>query len=240
MRFLHIISLSLLPIIASAGKLSLQSARVVVSDTEGTILRNEPLSKTRLPSPALTLDSTDTLKFTVQILDDETGKPVQPHQTFLRFYDAQNDEEGIQPLRVSSTGKASFELNMAKPPASIPATPDESVPLRVSLIVGSFEYSPLSQPLFDLHLPVSRPSPKHPEEHTYAPLPEIQHTFRPEPKTPYVILSAIGTGLVLSPWVALIGLLGDVLLYGAIFGGITIAAGKSALGKVGQWRLAKA
>lgn len=95
---------------------------------------------------------------------------------------------------------------MAKPPASIPPTPNETVPLHVSIIVGSFTHSPLARLLFDLYLPVSRPTPKHPDEHTFAPQPELYHTFRPEPKTPYVFLSAIGTGLVLSPWIALIGL----------------------------------
>jgi len=52
----------------------------------------------------------DRLKFTFQVLDKDSEKPVQPHQTFLRFYDPSTEEEGIQPLRVSSTGKASFEL----------------------------------------------------------------------------------------------------------------------------------
>ena len=31
--------------------------------------------------------------------------------------------------------------------------------------------------------------------------------------------------------------LGQVLLYGAILGALTIAAGKSALAKVGEWRV---
>ena len=38
------------------------------------------------------------------------GKGVQPHQTFLRFYDPETGEEGIQPVRVGSGGKAKFEL----------------------------------------------------------------------------------------------------------------------------------
>lgn len=35
---------------------------------------------------------------------------MQPFQTFLRFYDAETGEEGIQPLRVTPAGKSKFEL----------------------------------------------------------------------------------------------------------------------------------
>jgi len=47
---------------------------------------------------------------TFQVLDKKLDKGVQPHQTFLRFYDAESDEEGIQPVRVTASGKAKFEL----------------------------------------------------------------------------------------------------------------------------------
>ena len=49
------------------------------------------------------------LKVTFQVLDAD-GKGVQPHQTFLRFYDAVSGEEGIQPVKVTAGGKAKFEL----------------------------------------------------------------------------------------------------------------------------------
>jgi hypothetical protein len=54
------------------------------------------------------LKPTDTLKLTWTVLEGET--PVQPHQTFLRFYDEQSGEEGIQPVKVTSDGKAQFTL----------------------------------------------------------------------------------------------------------------------------------
>ncbi|KAF8512525.1 oligosaccharyl transferase delta subunit [Hysterangium stoloniferum] len=270
--------LSLLPILANAGKFTLQSPRIVITGSDASIIRNEPLSLASLPSPPLALEWSDTLKLTFQILEKDSGKGVQPHQTFLRFYDPQTDEEGIQPIRVSNSGKASFELSAARPPASIPPTANASSPLQVTLIIGSFEHSPMSQPLFELSLPPSLPAPQHPDEASFHKLPEIHHTFRPEPKTPYVIFSAIGTGLVIAPWVVLVGLwasiphrlphlfnplillfvgllgslegllfmywvnlrLGEVLLYGAVLGGVTIAAGKSALSKVAQWRVGSA
>lgn len=74
----------------------------------GTHILNR-LSLTEKPEP-LTLDATDTLKLTFQITESDEGKGVQPHQTFLRFYDKVSGEEGIQPVRVTPGGKAKFEL----------------------------------------------------------------------------------------------------------------------------------
>ncbi|KAF8586605.1 oligosaccharyl transferase delta subunit [Ramaria rubella] len=270
--------LSLLPLLASAAKLTLQSPRVTITDSTASLIRNEPLSLAHPLSPPLTLGASETLKLTFQVLEKDSGQGVQPHQTFLRFHDPQTDEEGVQPLRVSSTGKASFELNLARPPVSLPPTPNASVPLHVTLIIGSFEHSPLSHSLFDLYLPVSHPASQHPDEPSFHPLPEIHHTFQPAPKTPFVVFSALGAALVVTPWIVLIGLwgsiphrlphlsspaillfvgllaslegllflywvrlrLGEVLLYGAILGGVTVAAGKSALGRVGRWRIGAA
>lgn len=56
------------------------------------------------------LGGRDTLKLTFQVVEKEDGKGVQPHQTFLRFYDEVTGEEGIQPIRVASNGKAKFDL----------------------------------------------------------------------------------------------------------------------------------
>ena len=56
------------------------------------------------------LGEKDILKLTFQVVDKEAGKGVQPHQTFLRFYDEKSGEEGIQPVRVTPGGKAKFEL----------------------------------------------------------------------------------------------------------------------------------
>lgn len=61
-------------------------------------------------STPVKLASTDLLKLTFQVIEKDGGKGVQPHQTFLRFYDEKSGEEGIQPVRVTSGGKAKFEL----------------------------------------------------------------------------------------------------------------------------------
>lgn len=93
---------------------------------------------------------------------------------------------------------------MAKPPASLP--PTSTAPLKVTLIIGSPNYSPVSADLFDLHVPTSHPAPVHPDEPSFHPLPEIHHAFRPEEKLPPRIMSAFFSLLVLAPWVVLLGL----------------------------------
>lgn len=100
--------------------------------------------------------------------------------------------------------------NLARPPAALPPTPlqgNETTPLTVSLLLGSFEHSPYSLELFDLYLPPSQPAPEHPDEKTFHPQPEIQHTFRPEQKVPSKFVSGLAALLVgAGPWMLLLGL----------------------------------
>jgi len=208
MRLLSACLLSLLAISETyASSLTLQSPRFTISSSDATQLRSEPLSTAQKPS-TLILGPKDILKVTFQVVGEE-GKGVQPHQTFLRFYDEVSGEEGIQPVRVTAGGKAKFELNMAKPPASLPPT-TASDPLKVSLIVGSFVHSPLKVELFDLNLPASQPALQHPDEASFHPLPAIHHTFQPDPKLPPKFISAVFAGLVVAPWVVLLGLWGAI------------------------------
>jgi len=95
--------------------------------------------------------------------------------------------------------------NLSRPPLSLPPTP-KGHPLKVTLLVGSSQYDPLSVEVFDLVLPRSQPAPEHPEEVTFHPRPDIKHTFRPDHKLPPQFISAIFVGLVLSPWAVLLGL----------------------------------
>ncbi|KAI0676458.1 oligosaccharyl transferase delta subunit [Trametes maxima] len=189
---------------AHAATLTLQSPRVTISASNASQLRSEPLSFVHKPSPALSLGPSDVLKLTFQVVDKEDGKGVQPHQTFLRFYDEVSGEEGIQPVRVSPGGKVKFELNMARPPTSLP--PTTSDPLKVSLYIGSFVHSPVQYDLFDLVVPPSQPPPQHPDEASFHVRPEIHHTFRPDQKLPPKVISAFFTALLAAPWVILLGL----------------------------------
>ncbi|OCH87231.1 oligosaccharyl transferase delta subunit [Obba rivulosa] len=186
-----------------AAALTLQSPRVTVTGPDAAQLFSDSLSVDG-PPPTLTLGPDDALKLTFQVVESEGGKGVQPHQAFLRFYDETTGEEGIQPVRVTPGGKAKFELNMSKPPASLP--PSSTAPLKVSLLLGSFTHAPAKYTLFDLHVPPSQPAPAHPDEPSFHALPEIQHTFRPEPVLPPRPVSATFAGLVLAPWALLLGL----------------------------------
>jgi len=186
-----------------AAALTLQSPKFTVS-LNGEQIRSEPISFTK-KSPPVQLGPQDVLRVSFQITEKENGTGVQPHQAFLRFYDNVSGEDGIQPVRVTTSGKAKFELNMARPPTSLPPTSPDST-LKVSLIVGSFVHKPLTVDLFDLIVPASQPVAPHPEEVHYHPRPAIEHTFRPEQKTPPAFISAVFSLLVLSPWVVLLGL----------------------------------
>ena len=181
-------------------------------------------------STAVKLGEQDTLKITFQIVDKETGNGVQPHQTFLRFYDEKSNEEGIQPVRVTPGGKAKFELvlaffpscqrlvnlyssqNLQKAPLSLPPTPN-SDPLKLTLIVGTDKYDPISLDFFDLILPKTQPAPEHPLEASFHSLPEIKHTFRPDHQTPPRPISAVFAVVVLAPWVVLLSLVRAVVVY---------------------------
>jgi len=205
-RSLLLASLCLIAAV-NAGQLTIQSPRLTVFGSEGDQLRSEAVSLTKRLD-AVTLGPNDKLKFTFQVAEQGTDNGVQPHQTFLRFFDSTTGEEGIQPIKTTPSGKAKFELNMAKPPSSLP--PSGSAPLHVSLILGSFVHSPATLDLFDLYIPPSAPAPVHPEEALYHPRPEIMHTFRPDPKLPPRPISAFFAALVLAPWAVLFVLWGAV------------------------------
>ncbi|KAF9225800.1 hypothetical protein BS17DRAFT_801153 [Gyrodon lividus] len=190
-----------------AASLSLQSPRFTITSSDATQLLSDILPPIKKSEP-LTLGPSDTLKLTFQVTENGEGKGVQPHQTFLRFYDSVSGEEGIQPVRVTPGGKAKFELNMARPPASLPPTADR--PLAVSLVLGSFVHDPAKYDLFDLYVPASSTPAPHPGEASFHALPTIAHAFRPDQKLPPKFVSAVFAALVLSPWAVLLGLWGKM------------------------------
>jgi len=256
--------LSLLPLLASScyAKLSYKAGKASISGPDATV--TETLSLDPSSYGRLKLASDETLKVVFTVFDDQESVDVQPHQTFLRFYDEITDEEGIVPVKVGRDGKARFSMNVRKPPTALPPTSADQ-PLKVSLILGSFKREGAIIPVFDLTLPPSGTVPPHPEETSYHVQPEIQHTFRPDQKLPPKPISFVFAGLTLAPWALLVGLLsqlpisltptgrtlpfiatlaafeglllwywvdlylGQVLLYGAVLGLLTAAAGKRAL-----------
>jgi len=187
---------------AQAASLSINSPRFTITGPDASQLRSESLSLTEKPE-ALSLGPSDVLKLTFQVAESEGGKGVQPHQTFLRFYDEVSGEEGVQPVRVTPGGKAKFELNMARPPSSLP--PTTTNPLKVSLLLGSYVHSPAQYDLFDLYVPASQAPPTHTDAAAFAPRPEITHTFRPEQRIPAKAVSAFFAAFVFWPWLVLVG-----------------------------------
>ncbi|KAJ7630749.1 oligosaccharyl transferase delta subunit [Roridomyces roridus] len=204
------LALLLLVAAAQASLLTLHAPRVTTYDSTGNGIRTEILKLTQKPAIPMAVGPTDSLKLTFQIIEegDDSGKGVQPLQTFLRFYDPHTGEEGIQPLRVTAAGKAKFDLNMAKPPLSIP--PTSKAPLEVTLILGSPKHSPVKLALFDIQLPESQPAPQHPDEPSFHLLPTIEHTFRPTQKVPARAISALFTLFALAPWGVLLVLWSQV------------------------------
>ncbi|KZT03858.1 oligosaccharyl transferase delta subunit [Laetiporus sulphureus 93-53] len=203
---------TLFPLLAAAGvyanALTLESPKITITGSDATQLRTESLLLKQKDKPVLSLGPTDVLKLTFQIVEKDGGKGVQPHQTFLRFYDEVSGEEGIQPVRVTAGGKAKFELNMAPPPLSLPPTTIN--PLKVTLLLGSFVHSPAKYQLFDLYVPESQPPPQHPDEVAFHLRPEIQHTFRPEQKIPAKAWSGFFAAFVFWPWLVLFGFWGEL------------------------------
>ncbi|KAF7339633.1 Dolichyl-diphosphooligosaccharide--protein glycosyltransferase subunit 2 [Mycena sanguinolenta] len=186
---------------AQASVLTLHTPRVTTYNSAGEGIRTENLKLTEKPLHPM--------------IEEGSTKGVQPLQTFLRFYDPETNEEGIQPLRVTPAGKSKFELNMAKPPLSIP--PTTTSPLQVTLIIGSESHSPLKIELFDMTLPESQPAPQHPDEASFHLLPEIVHTFRSPQKVPPRPVSALFAGVALAPWAVLIAL---ASLWSQVFPGV--------------------
>ncbi len=71
-----------------------------------SILRFKPSQSAQ----SLRLAQDETFKLSFTVFDDAENSNVQPHQTFLRFYDEKADEEGIVPIKVGKDGKAKFSM----------------------------------------------------------------------------------------------------------------------------------
>ncbi|KAG8917092.1 hypothetical protein FRC02_003358 [Tulasnella sp. 418] len=206
---LTIAALSLVSLLVAHvdAKLTITSGKVAINGAHGTTVRTENLNPPKKPK-TLVLGQDEGLRLTFTVHDDEKDVDVQPHQTFLRFWDEKTEEEGIVPIKVAKDGKAKFTLNLRKPPVGLPPTSDH--PLNVTLLLGSYTYTSNSFPLFDISLPPSGTPPPHPEEFQYAPQPEIFHTFRAEQKHPFKVVSLIFAALAVTPWAILLALLSNL------------------------------
>lgn len=122
------------PLLAFASKVTLQSARVVVLSEDGGPAHSEPcvalclfalstltfhysslsyhyrLSPETKLEPHVTLGPSEILRISFTVFDENTGKGVVPHQTFLRLYDPATHEEGVHPIKVNSGGKGKIDI----------------------------------------------------------------------------------------------------------------------------------
>ncbi|GAA5840610.1 hypothetical protein JCM5353_002085 [Sporobolomyces roseus] len=199
----------------SSGKLS------IIDSVASSASLSTTFTSDSLPSPPLVdqlLSSTDTLKLSFQVTDKESGQPIQPHQAVVSWLPVNEEEQkqyGRQwasVIKVRSTGKARWELDLSKAPTSLLSLSQHSL-ISLTLLLGTPHHPGLSLPLgtfrlsSDLSLPFPYPPnedlPKHWEVEKYSTQPRIDWTFKGEEKRVGKFKSFAGLGLVLSPWIVL-------------------------------------
>ncbi|KAI9638420.1 uncharacterized protein MKK02DRAFT_42811 [Dioszegia hungarica] len=195
------------------GKLSLSSPDGL-SDASYTL---DPLQ----PLPPLTLAEQTTLKLSFTVIDASTGAGVIPDQAHLLFEDTTGDEsrDVTVSVGVKSSGRASFTLNTAKLPAALIHTRGTSNLTLFLSSLASPPLRPLAYPLTALTLSPSLLKPLNRRRHdlppragepAFAPQEELAHTFKKEEKSVGVIISLLGLGITLTPWVVLLGLISSI------------------------------
>ncbi|RXK36053.1 hypothetical protein M231_06701 [Tremella mesenterica] len=208
-RAFHCLVLALSACLIDArSSLGVKNAKVVLSSPDGlddatySLKQPEPL-----PSPiALTETSTFKLTFTVV---DLTGSSVFPKQAHLLF---EGIEDVTLPVSVKPNGRASFTLNTSKPPSALFPTHGN---FSLTLLLSKPSYDPFAYPIGHISIPpaILKPVPRSRHdlppragEPAFKAQEELFHTFQPEEKTVSWIWSVLGTGVTLSPWVVLLGL----------------------------------
>jgi oligosaccharyltransferase complex subunit delta (ribophorin II) len=170
--------------------LSIQSKKAGVGGAQkDKLLPNKPLSK------PIQLGSSDTLKILLTAKEDKKSK--RPHQAFLLVEDLASGLDTSFPLAVKENGKGKVEITQKDIPSQFMAT---STPLSASIIIGSFGASkPYYSHAFDLIVESDPNSSRGPPEklQRYGKLPEIRHTFKPDPTSPPKIITIVfGTAVI--------------------------------------------
>ncbi|MCJ1359916.1 MAG: hypothetical protein MMC33_009919, partial [Icmadophila ericetorum] len=149
----------------------------------------EKLSTAKPLKETIKLTTTDTLKIILTTVEGSTAK--RAHQTFLTIEDSETGLETSYPFSVKDSGKGKLELTTKDIPTQLLSSPK---PLSASIIVASFGSSkPYSSKVFDLIIKSDQNTPIPPSEKPlrYGKLPEIQHTFRPDPTSPPMQISMV-------------------------------------------------
>ncbi|XP_041112730.1 dolichyl-diphosphooligosaccharide--protein glycosyltransferase subunit 2-like isoform X2 [Polyodon spathula] len=164
-------------------------------------------TKVAYPSKAkgsLIADSHQNLALSFQLVDENTGVELTPHQTFVRLHNQKTDQEVVFVAEPDSKNVYRFELDTAERKSEFNSV---SGTYALHLMIGDATLeNPILWNMADIVL-------KFPEEdapsvvqskNLYVAKPEIQHLFREPEKKPATVVSNAFTALVLAPFLLLI------------------------------------
>lgn len=171
-------------------------------------------------SKPVTLGASDTLKILLTTKEDNKAK--RPHQAFLLVKDSKTGLDTSFAFQVKENGKGKIEL-VCSPALQTAFTINPTIqtqkdlptqllastgPLDASLVVASFGSSkPYNGKAFDLtiELDSGSPSPTSEKPLRYGKLPEINHTFKSDPKSPPKIITLVFAAAVIAALPILLG-----------------------------------
>ncbi|KAJ3089162.1 proteasome regulatory particle base subunit [Quaeritorhiza haematococci] len=166
---------------------------------------NQPSTLTSVPSANVQ----DTVSISLSTVDAKTKAPVNVRQVFLGVRYKQLEPTFVFQRDAGKDGKYALELDIKSQafqdalkgqPGNYSMTiyaagPDVATPVAYQLGTAAF--------VFPENLDAGRVASEDP---TYSKMPEIHHVFRDAEKMPPSWLSLIFSGLVLAPWLLLLGL----------------------------------
>lgn len=210
---------------------SISGAKLVTAkkgDTAPTVLEEFTIDKP--VSTPVTLSSGEALRLSMILkAGNEAGVP---HQAYLFVQQADTGIETFFPFDIApTTAKAKLEITQKDLPLSFIAS---SSPLTLNMAIGDFTenitsiFIPIAQVQLnydDMTVSAAKKSLGEPPL-VYAPLPELRHTFRPDPKNPPKILTLLFLGAV---GTALVGLFGVWATLGANLSALPKALGAAPL-----------
>lgn len=155
----------------------------------------EKLSPSSPLPKAITLGARDTLKVLLSAKDGSTSK--RPHQAFLTLQDPTSGLEDSFSLTVRDTGRGKVDITQKDIPIQLLTSASS---LKASVVLASFgATTPLMTHAFDLSIAHDQATPLQapPAPLRYGKLPEINHIFRDDPKSPNVLITLIFAAAVL-------------------------------------------
>ncbi|RMZ78222.1 hypothetical protein DV738_g4021, partial [Chaetothyriales sp. CBS 135597] len=151
----------------------------------GTGLK-EKLTPNKPLAAAVTLGAADTLKVILTTQTSGTGK--RPQQAFLLLTDPKTKLDISYPFSVKESGKGKIELTQADLPSQFLRS---TSPINANIVIASLGSSAgYNAPAFSLKVEQDPNSaiPLEDKPLRYGKLPEIHHIFRPDPKSPNIVI----------------------------------------------------